>query len=1174
MLTCHHSALSVPVEVINRIDQGIILADADGRVQFVNAAFSDLAGLNLENLTGLAAEDVFAPAYRTKLKEQRQQRQAGQTATYESSLISARGSELAVSITESPQWKDGKCVGSVMIVTLVAQCRIGQGALPDSEVSFSKVADSSLSGFVVHRDGEIIYVNPTALRQFGVDNARDMVGRSLIAFIAPSSRAFAALCIHPAAHAVAALPVAEIQGLRPDGTVFDLAVQSIHITYEGEPATCTSIRNIRQCQQAETALRQAEERLRLAHEAMIGVVYDQDIATGTIWWSDRVTQLYGWDDPAMLSSPTVWRKCLHPDDCDRVIGDFGCVSATSANTYSGRYRLLRKDGQYAHVEERCCLVRAEDGGVIRIVWVLQDVTEHRLAELATNRNLQDLRLILNKTGGLFARLDRDLRFTFMNDRYVDVFGKPLSESLGRSLLEFHGEEFFARMVPYVTRMFTGETVTFENYFESPIGRRYGLCSLIPDRDESGVIVGCFAVVVDITRIKRTEAKLIASEERFKFAINATEEGLWDWNITTGDLFLAPQWARLLGYEDGVVQQELSFLLSIIHPDYVSVHRESLEAHLAGMTRVMYTELRLRTKSGEYRWFANRGRIVATDEMGKPTRMVGTISDISAQKKAGVALRESEERYRGLVEWSPDPAIVHRSGKLIYVNRAFVNLIGARSVDEAMQCSLLDIVAPEFHALVIERMHMLASGAEFAPLMEMRGIRLDGKDIFVETHGRRVSYDGLPASHVTIRDISDRKFAERARAELESQLREAQKMQAIGTLAGGIAHDFNNILTIILGNVDLAREDAKDNAREQESLEEIRRAATRARDLVKQILSFSRRQPTDLKPTPLRPVVDEAARLLRSTLPARLSLTTQVEADLPPVMADSTQIQQVIINLCTNAMQAIDRQGGAIEISVESIVLDDSLASTHPDLAALKQKQHGPMQRLTVRDNGSGMSRETLVRIFEPFFTTKPVDEGTGLGLSVVHGIVEGHGGAITVESELGVGTTFSVYLPLSVTQELLPVAERSKETEVAALSAPTSLRLLYLDDDESLAFLVERYLRRRGVQVTVFTEQVAALQALKENPSEFDLVFTDYNMPGMSGLEVTHSVRLISPTLPVVIVSGFVDETLHTEAQSAGVTQVVFKASGVEEFCEVLVRMSKDVRVMTRPWHDTRTVPH
>jgi signal transduction histidine kinase/ActR/RegA family two-component response regulator len=477
----------------------------------------------------------------------------------------------------------------------------------------------------------------------------------------------------------------------------------------------------------------------------------------------------------------------------------------------------------------------------------------------------------------------------------------------------------------------------------------------------------------------------------------------------------------------------------------------------------------------------------------------------------------------------------------------------------MQHSLMDFVHPEFHSAAIQRMQEIAAGVEYVPLMEMRGINLNGDEMFVETKGRAVLYDGLPATHVTIRDITDRKMAEIARAELESQLRESQKMQAIGTLAGGIAHDFNNILTIILGNVELACEDAKDNSLELESLEEIRRAATRARDLVKQILSFSRRQPTDLKPTSLGAVVDEAARLLRATLPARLALAVNIEADLPLVMADPTQIQQVVINLCTNAMQAKPRGSGTIDIRVGAVALDSALATTHPALTALHRCYQGPMQRLTVRDDGPGMSGDTLARIFEPFFTTKAVDEGTGLGLSVVHGIVERHAGAITVESELGRGAVFHIYLPIATPQELSAV-EQPREAPLAGLgNAQMSPRLLYIDDDEALAFLVERYLHRRGLQVTVFTEQQAALDAIRENPSAFDIIATDYNMPGMSGLDVTNAVKSMARHLPVIIVSGFVDETLHAEAANLGVKEVVFKASGVEEFGEALRRLAKEV---------------
>lgn len=255
-----------------------------------------------------------------------------------------------------------------------------------------------------------------------------------------------------------------------------------------------------------------------------------------------------------------------------------------------------------------------------------------------------------------------------------------------------------------------------------------------------------------------------------------------------------------------------------------------------------------------------------------------------------------------------------------------------------------------------------------------------------------------------REIVEREVA-------EAQLREAQKMQALGTLAGGIAHDFNNIIATILGNAELAHEDAAGNAKALESLEEITKAARRGRELVRQILSYSRRQPSEFKRIALYPVLEEAARLLRSTLPARVELLLDCATDVPPILADATQIQQVVLNLATNALQAMRDTRGVIDIRLDTVFLDAAMVAAHPALYALQEQHPGNTVRLSVSDTGPGMSEEVRARIFEPFFTTKQVGDGTGLGLSVVHGIVSAHGGVVEVESEPGRGATFTIYLP-------------------------------------------------------------------------------------------------------------------------------------------------------------------
>lgn len=454
---------------------------------------------------------------------------------------------------------------------------------------------------------------------------------------------------------------------------------------------------------------------------------------------------------------------------------------------------------------------------------------------------------------------------------------------------------------------------------------------------------------------------------------------------------------------------------------------------------------------------------------------------------------------------------------------------------------------------------------------LSNIALDGDgetfDLLELADGRCFERKSTPARHgacilgrvFSFTDVTERKRADAARASLEAQLRESQKMQAIGTLAGGIAHDFNNILATILGNTDLAREDLGDNQTAMESLNEIHKAGSRARDLVQQILSFSRRQPTERKPIALCAVIEESVRLLRTTLPARLTLKVHCDADVPPALADTTQVEQIVINLVANAMQAMDGEPGRIDLRLDSVLLDNALASTHPGLGAMYEKHPGRTLRLAVIDNGPGMDAATMERIFEPFFTTKPVNEGTGLGLSVVLGIVQSHEGAITVDSQPGHGATFTLYLPVSAN----PAPEVTAPA-IASARAEGSQHILYLDDDDSLLFLIKRLLERRGYRVSAHSDQRDALDALRANPGGFDLVVTDYNMPGMSGLDVARAVRDIRTDLPVAVASGFIDEALRAQAEGAGVRELIFKASKVEDLCEAFARLARAVGESSR----------
>jgi two-component system cell cycle sensor histidine kinase/response regulator CckA len=393
-------------------------------------------------------------------------------------------------------------------------------------------------------------------------------------------------------------------------------------------------------------------------------------------------------------------------------------------------------------------------------------------------------------------------------------------------------------------------------------------------------------------------------------------------------------------------------------------------------------------------------------------------------------------------------------------------------------------------------------------------------------------DGQPFGYATVQHDM------RATKQLEAQLRQAQKMEAIGTLAGGIAHDFNNILGAILGNVELARMDVPPGQEARESLDEIAAAGRRGMSLVSQILTLGRQQETAKRVLRLGDVVDEAMALLRSTLSTNVALAATIDADTPNVSADPTQVHQIILNLVTNAWHALGKGAGRIELRVDGVSLEGE--------GGVPGARHA---RLRVTDDGAGIDAAILDRIFDPFFTTKAPGEGTGLGLSVVHGIVKDHGGTIRAESAVGRGTTFEILLPAVAAAPDAPAAEE------APLLGGRGQRLLYLDDEEPLVRMTQRLLGRLGYRVAGFTRPDEAVEAVRRDPSAFDAVLTDYNMPGLTGLQVARLVASIRPDLPVFLTSGYLSDELREGAARVGVKHVIYKPNTIEEMCEAIDRL-------------------
>lgn len=395
----------------------------------------------------------------------------------------------------------------------------------------------------------------------------------------------------------------------------------------------------------------------------------------------------------------------------------------------------------------------------------------------------------------------------------------------------------------------------------------------------------------------------------------------------------------------------------------------------------------------------------------------------------------------------------------------------------------------------------------------------------------------------------RRQAEEQRQVLEAQLRQAQKTQAIGTLATGIAHEFNNVLRAILANVELARMDIDPQHPARESIEEIDKASRHAREVVRRIFAFARPQAPARRRVVLSEVAKEAVRLLGVTLPSRVELTVDFSPDTPEVLADETQVQQLLINLCTNAWQAMSGRSGRILVRLAGVTLE---TAGMPAIPGLKP---GRFARLSVSDSGSGIDPEIRERIFDPFFSTKSVGEGTGLGLTVVQSIVHGHEGAVEVESELGKGTTFHVYLP-AAQPAAAPEAALEAPPEAPARARGGGRRVLFLDDNEALVSAMVRMLSRHGYRVSGHTVAEEALDAVRAAPGEYDLFVSDAIMPKWSGLDVARELSRIRPDLPVAIFAGHIDAELTRKAQALGVRQLLNKLNASEELLEAIDRLA------------------
>ena len=527
--------------------------------------------------------------------------------------------------------------------------------------------------------------------------------------------------------------------------------------------------------------------------------------------------------------------------------------------------------------------------------------------------------------------------------------------------------------------------------------------------------------------------------------------------------------------------------------------------------------------------------------GEDEQIVGVVmvfKDASQARAAQRALQATEERSRLALEGAQLGALDHDpvTGRTVWNERLYA--ITGYPVHTPVTDGMLHLGTPGEEWQQVEDALRRANRERLPFQLEHRIVRVnDGAVRWVSSNGRYLYDDegrGIRFLGV-VRDVTEERL-------LEQRVRDAQKLDALGTLAGGIAHDFNNILAVLRGNLAAIRAEIPADHVLMPFLVDMAKACDRAAALVRQILTFGRQHQAERAVMQLGDVVEEAVKLLRATIPAQVDIRTQLADSLPSALIDRNQVHQIITNLGINSAQAIAPGAGVIEIQLDDIQVDAALAQTSPDL------HEGRYVRLRFSDSGSGIPKDILERIFEPFFTTKPPQSGTGLGLSVVRGILKNHDAAISVYSEPGKGTRFHLYFPATAAQATpvpgAPKAPRKGRGE----------RILYIDDEESLVLLAGRMLERMGYRVSGFTDSAQALAAFEAAPGDFDLILTDLSMPGASGMDVAKAILSIRPDIPVLLATGYVRPEDVECARAIGIREVIWKPHTVGEMGEQLAQ--------------------
>jgi PAS domain S-box-containing protein len=797
------------------------------------------------------------------------------------------------------------------------------------------------------------------------------------------------------------------------------------------------------------------------------------------------------------------------------------------------WEIIHPTGSISTFDIRATLL-TEDQKPSGMMFVARDITERKKSEEALGEKSQFIASLLRAIPVAVFYKDKDGRYLGCNDMFTEVMGVTAEQIRGKTVQELWPSELAEKYHSMDLELIRNRE---HQVYEFKVKAKDGLLHPVIYAkdvflDKNGEVTGLVGAFLDISGRKQSEEALLASEKKYRELIQNIQAAVVVHGVDTRIQTCNRQAQELLG-----LTEEQILGKQAIDPDW-HFSREDGTA----MPLEEYPVMRVLTTRKPF-WNAVTGVHRSTkkedvwvlvsafpvfDENNELMQIVVTFVDITDRRRAEEDLQKTNQALQAIIDASPLAIFTLDHDLRVTSWSPAAERIFGWSKKEAI--GQYNPIVPEekwgeFKALVSKV--LLGSGYSHSEVMRQTK---DGRSIYVNvsTEPLRDSSGKVVGAVGVIQDITERKRAEEEKGKLEAQLIQAQKMESIGTLAGGIAHDFNNILAAIIGYSELAIEDVSEPQKATREIKEVLKAADRAKELAKHILTFSRKTDVEYSPIALRTIVKDSIKMLRSVIPTTIDIQQDI-TDSGLIMSNPTQINQILMNLCTNACHAMDKTGGVLKISLKRVNINKETEAHELNLHL------GNYLILSVSDTGHGIPSEILDRIFEPYFTTKEMGRGTGLGLSVVHGIVISHGGNIICKSTLGKGTSFEIYFPEIESMNEVATHEEEEPT-------PTGKEhILFVDDEPVLVNLAEKMLSKLGYTIETRTSSVEALKLFQSNPDKYDLIITDMTMPGMTGDILAQEFIEIRHDIPIILCSGYSEHISKEKAKKIGIREFVMK---------------------------------